>query len=298
LDQGLFFQQYPNENKLLAMDKFQENEKNRRKEDVMRKRIIIFIFIMSFIFSNEALAAEKAVKKAEIKVPGSVLNISKENTYPNSAQDLPYLEPSKLAKSMLKTSDVPITNPDLIRLLNESSINGSKIAFWYRAKIYLGQWPLSYQSTETTVNWEHQQINVNRLDNRGAKGLAKLTYNQTAHKKVSGGLTASIPNSEAVQKMMLISAAEKSKLPLAFQTTVGTGTKKNNVYNVSPKQVGYLHSYVPAVNERGRVTYGEVYIVLKGGKRQIAVQNVTQQGIGAWIPVQDYVSFRFHTSNM
>ncbi|WNB94035.1 YfkD family protein [Bacillus sp. NEB1478] len=237
-------------------------------------------------------------KKADIKVPGSVLSISKENTYPNSAQDLPYLEPSKLAKSMLKTSEVPITNPDLIRLLNESSINASKVAFWYRAKIYLGQWPLSYQSTETTVNWEHQQINTNRLDNRGAKSVAKLSYNQTAYKKVSGGLTAAIPNSEAVQKMMLIAAAEKSRLPLAFSTAIGAGTKKSNTYHVSPKQVGYLYSYVPAVNERGRVTYGEVYIVLKGGKRQILVQNVTQQGIGAWIPVQDHVSFRFHAGNM
>jgi hypothetical protein len=288
----------------------------------MRKRIFIIIFVMLFAFTSQAFAAEKttekpsekpsektaekaaeklddkAGKKADIKVPGSVLSISKENTYPNSAQDLPYLEPSKLAKAMLKTSDVPITNPDLIRLLNESSINASKVAFWYRAKIYLGQWPLSYQSTETTVNWEHQQINTNRLDNRGAKSVAKLYYNQTAHKKVSGGLTASIPNSEAVQKMMLITAAEKSKLPLAFQTAVGAGTKKSNVYHVSPKQVGYLYSYVPAVNERGRVTYGEVYIVLKGGKREIVIQNVTQQGIGAWIPIQDHVSFRFHTSNM
>ncbi|GGB68471.1 YfkD famly protein [Fictibacillus barbaricus] len=279
----------------------------------MKKRIFIFIFVMLFIFTNTAFAAEKTkqkpeqklaektektVQKTDIKVPSSVLSISKENTYPNSAQDLPYLEPSKLAKAMLKTSDVPITNPDLIRLLNESSINASKVAFWYRAKIYLGQWPLSYQSTETTVNWEHQQINTNRLDNRGAKSVAKLSYNQTAHKKVTGGLTAAIPNSEAVQKMMIISAAEKSKLPLSFQTAVGAGTKKPNVYHVSPKQVGYLHSYVPAVNERGRVTYGEVYIVLKGGKREIVIQNVTQQGIGAWIPVQDHVSFSFHTSNM
>jgi hypothetical protein len=278
----------------------------------MKKRILIIIFVMLFTFANQAIAAEKSsekpkpaekapeqiVKKAEIKVPGTVVSISKENTYPNSAQDLPYLEPSKLAKAMLKTSEVPITNPELIRLLNESSINASKVAFWYRAKIYLGQWPLSYQSTETTVNWEHQQINMNRLDNRGAKAVAKLFYNQTAYKKVSGGLTAAIPNSEAVQKMMLISAAEKSRLPLAFSTAVGAGTKKSNTYHVSPKQVGYLYSYVPAVNERGRVTYGEVYIVLKGGKRQILVQNVTQQGIGAWIPVQDHVSFRFHAGNM
>lgn len=217
----------------------------------MKKRILIIIFVMLFAFSSQAIAAEKPAaekpvkqteklpekmaKKADIKVPGSVLSISKENTYPNSAQDLPYLEPSKLAKSMLKTSEVPITNPDLIRLLNESSINASKVAFWYRAKIYLGQWPLSYQSTETTVNWEHQQINTNRLDNRGAKSVAKLSYNQTAYKKVSGGLTAAIPNSEAVQKMMLIAAAEKSRLPLAFSTAIGAGTKKSNTYHVSPK---------------------------------------------------------------
>ncbi|MFC0190299.1 YfkD family protein [Fictibacillus aquaticus] len=267
------------------------------------KKIIILVMITLLLIPGHALAAEKAKKEQKIeakqetgfKVPSSVVNISKENTYPNSAQDIPYLEPSKMAKDMLKTSNVRITNPELIRLLNESSINASKIAFWYKARIFLGQYPLSYQSTETTVNWEHQQANLNRLDNRGGKTNATLTFNQAAHKRISGGLTAHIPNEEAVQKMMIIAAAEKTKLPLAFQTNIGAATKKNFPYSIAPKQVGLLYSYVPAVNERGRVAYGEVYIVLKGGKRKIEVQNVTQQGIGAWIPVQDHLSFRFNT---
>ncbi|WP_425590326.1 YfkD family protein [Fictibacillus enclensis] len=253
---------------------------------------LVIIMIFSLVVQPHSAAA------AGVRVPGSVVSISKENTYPNSAQDLPYLEPSKLAKSMLKTSNVAITNPDLIRMLNESVIHPSKLAIGYRARIFLGVWPLSYQSTESAVNWEFQQINLNRLDNRGGKSLAQLRYHQQMHKRVAGGLTAEIPNSEAVKKMMMIAAGEKTRLPLSFQTNIGAGTKKNNVYNIAPKQVGYLASYVPAVNEKGRVTYGEVYIVLKGSKRKIEVQNVTQQGIGAWIPVQEHVSFRFHSSNM
>lgn len=253
--------------------------------------IVIIMFIIVAAQAETALASP-------IKMPNSVVSISKENTYPNSAQDLPYLEPSKLAKVMLKTSNVPITNPDLIRILNESVINPSKLAIGYRARIFLGLWPLSYQSTETNVNWEYQQVNLNRLDNRGGKGMAQLRYQQQSHKRITGGLTADIPNSDAVKKMMMITAADKTRLPLAFQTNIGTGTKKNNVYNISPTQVGYLASYAPAVNERGRVTYGEVYIVLKGSKRKLEVQNVTQQGIGAWIPVQEHISFKFHSSNM
>ncbi|MFC7373606.1 YfkD family protein [Fictibacillus iocasae] len=280
------------------------------------KKILVIVMITLLLLPGHALAVEKVKKEpkqeqkqeqkplpkqepkqeAAVKVPNSVVNISKENTYPNSAQDIPYLEPSKLAKDMLKTSNVRITNPELIRLLNESSISASKVAFWYRARIFLGQYPLSYQSTKTSVNWEYQQANTNRLDNRGGKGSAVLSYSQVTHKRVTGGLTAHIPNEEAVKKMMIISASQKTELPLAFQTNIGAATKKNIPYNIAPKQVGLLYSYVPAVNERGRVAYGEVYIVLKGGKRKIEVQNVTQQGIGAWIPVQDHLSFRFNTA--
>lgn len=36
------------------------------------------------------------------KMPSSVLNISKDNTFPNDAQDLPRLQPSKFAQELLK----------------------------------------------------------------------------------------------------------------------------------------------------------------------------------------------------
>ena len=96
--------------------------------------------------------------------------------------------------------------------------------------------------------------------------------------------------------MILIKATQKSGLPLAFETVIGGGTKKNQIYNVPPKMLGYLFGFAPAVNEKGKVTYGEVYLMLKGGKKMIVVKNVTSQGISAWIPIQDHVSFSFVAS--
>jgi hypothetical protein len=90
---------------------------------------------------------------------------------------------------------------------------------------------------------------------------------------------------------------KKTNLPLAFDTVIGIGTKKDRVYNVPVKKIGYLYAYAPAVNEKGKVTYGEVYVVLKGNKKSIVVKNITTQGIGAWIPVQDRVSFSYVVSD-
>ncbi|MFC3885377.1 YfkD family protein [Bacillus songklensis] len=230
---------------------------------------------------------------SSVKVPNSALNISKENTYPNASQDMPYLEPSELAKELIGTSNVKIENPDLIRMLNESTISKSILAFGSRATIYLGQWPLNYESSETNTNWEYQRINTNLFDNRGGKIPYQIRYRQEEQKQIKGGLTASVPNAEHVKQMMLLKAMDKTNLPLAFTTVIGAGTKKDQVYNVPPKKIGYLYGYAPAVNEKGKVTYGEVYLVLKGTKHSIVVKNVTSQGIGAWIPVQDYVSFSF-----
>ncbi|HZG73114.1 MAG TPA: YfkD family protein, partial [Chondromyces sp.] len=153
--------------------------------------------------------------------------------------------------------------------------------------------PLNYESTETAPNWEYQKINTNYFDNRSGKRNYQLHYVQESQKTIKGGLTAKVPHSEEVQKMMMLKAAEKTKLPLASVTTIGAGTKNNQVYNIAPKRLGYLYAYAPAINEKGKVTYGEVYIVLKGWKKSIVVKNVTSQGIGAWIPIQDYVSFGF-----
>ncbi|MGD6840846.1 YfkD family protein, partial [Bacillus thuringiensis] len=102
----------------------------------------------------------------------------------------------------------------------------------------------------------YQKVNTNYFDNRGGKSNYQIHYVQEAQKVVKGGLTAKVPHADDVEKMMLIKAMDKSKLPLAFQTIVGAGTKKDQVYNISPKRLGYLYAYAPAINEKGKVTYG------------------------------------------
>jgi hypothetical protein len=269
----------------------------------MRK--LLYALVVGFLFSLLSFSTIHAEKPAapeakkdkqphqQVKIPNSVLNITKENTYPNPTQDMPTLQPSELTKELIESSKVKIENPELIRMLNETTVNSTPFAVGYRAIIYLGQWPLNYESSETAPNWEYQKINTNYVDNRGGNNNAQMHYVQEMQKIVRGGLTSKVANAEDVKKMMLIKASEKTGLPLAFETVVGGATKKDQVYNVPPKRLGYLYGYAPAVNEKGKVTYGEVYIMLKGSKKIIVVKNVTSQGIGAWIPVQDHVAFGF-----
>ena len=280
-----------------------------KEPNTMRKYLLIFlsmVFLLSFF--NPA-AAEKAQEKGEeksnsskqenttkYKIPDSVMNITKENTYPNPTEDLPFLQPSDLTKELISTSKVKIQNPDLIRLMNETTINSTPFALGYRAIVYLGEWPLNYESTETSPNWEYQKINTNYYDNRGGKSPYQIHYVQEQQKTVKGGLTSKIKNAEDVQKMMMLTAAKKTGLPLSFETIVGAGTKKDQIYNIQPKMLGYLYAHAPAINEKGKVTFGEVYLMLKGSKKFIVVKNVTSQGIGAWIPIQDHVSFSFMAS--
>ncbi len=259
--------------------------------------VIMTIFLMATLIPT-VLAEKAPVKKEPVKyiIPASVRNISKENTYPNSTQDLPLLQPSDLTKKLINSSKVKIENPDLVRMLNESSINSTPFAVGYRAIIYLGQWPLNYESSETSPNWEYQKINTNYFDNRGGNAPYQIKYVQESQKVVRGGLTSKIANAEDVKKMMLLKAMEKTRLPLAFETIIGAGTKNDHIYNIPSNRLGYLYAYAPAVNEKGKVTYGEVYLMLKGSSKFIVIKNVTSQGIGAWIPVQDYASFGFVAS--
>ncbi len=244
--------------------------------------LIGLIFMVSFLPLAQAEKKheqEETMPKQDITVPNSVMNIAKENTFPNTMNDMPRLEPSELTKELIDTSKTKIENPELIRMLNETTVNSTPFALGYKAIVYLGQWPLNYESVETAPNWEYQKINTNYYDNRGGTASYKIHYVQEAQKLVRGGLTAKVAN-----------------LPLAFETIVGAGTKKDQVYNVNPKMLGYLHGYAPAINEKGKITYGEVYLMLKGGKKSILVKNVTTQGISAWIPIQDHVFFRFSAS--
>ncbi|WP_338471783.1 YfkD family protein [Niallia sp. XMNu-256] len=270
----------------------------------MKIKVVYLLIGLMFMVSFLPLAqAEKkpeheetVPKQTTITVPDSVMNIAKENTFPNTTNDMPRLEPSELTKELIDTSKTKIENPELIRMLNETTVNSTPFALGYKAIVYLGQWPLNYESVETAPNWEYQKVNTNYYDNRSGTGAYKIHYVQEAQKIVRGGLTAKVANADQVKDMMLMKAMQKSNLPLAFETIIGAGTKKDQVYNVNPKMLGYLHGYAPAINEKGKVTYGEVYLMLKGRKRSILVKNVTTQGISAWIPIQDHVTFKFSAS--
>ncbi|MFD1040092.1 YfkD family protein [Virgibacillus byunsanensis] len=255
---------------------------------------VLIVFVSIFSFTNSTFGEEKDKEKTDdFDIPSHVLTISKENTYPNSTEDQEVVEPSELTQELMEDAEVPIDNPDLIKLLNETSIKPSILAIGYRGMVYIGRWPLNYASSETTINWEYQQINTNELNNIGGENEQKMNYVQQEQKEIKGALTNKIANPDDIKKMMLLKAKEKTKLPLSYQTVIGKGTKKENAYNIPVKKYGYLQAYAPAVNEKGQVTFGEVYFELKGSKKSIVIKNVTKQGIGAWIPIQEHLSFGF-----
>jgi len=264
----------------------------------MTKRITsaFIVFVLSLSIPFIASAEEEKIKEKDkdpYEIPNHVLDISKENTYPNSTEDQEVIEPSKLTKELIEELDLSIENPELIKMLNETTLNPSPIAIGYRGMVYLGRWPLNYKSTETNINWEYQQINENELNNMSGDTDQEMNYVQQKEKEIKGALTNKIANPAQIKKMMLLQSKEKTKLPLSYNTVIGKNTKKKNSYNVSPDKYGRLTAYAPAVNEKGQVTFGEVYIKLKGSKKSIEIKNVTKQGIGAWIPIQDHVSFSF-----
>jgi len=269
--------------------KLSQNERNGTHMKRIKQFLVIFIlFVIMFSISLPIFAEEK--EEEAFDIPDHVLKIAKENTYPNSAEDQEVVEPSQLTKQLIDDVDTSIENPELIKVLNETSLSPSPIGIGYRGMVYLGRWALSYHSLDTTVNWEYQQVNSNELNNVDGDKEQNFHYNQQEEKKIEGALTNKISKPEDVKKMMLLKAKEKTKLPLSYETVIGKNTKKDHPYKVPVKKQGYLHAYAPAVNEKGQVTFGEVYIQLKGTKKSLVIKNVTKQGIGAWIPIQDYLS--------
>lgn len=265
----------------------------------MKKRsnyaIVLLVCFYLFLLPATIFGEEKEEEKGDdpFEPPSHVLTISKENTFPNSGEDQEVIEPSELTQELIDEMDIPIENPDLIKMLNETSLDPSPIAFGYRGMVYVGRWPLNYESSETTVNWEYQGINTNELNNLGGDTDQEMNYVQQKDKEIKGALTNKISDPEDVKKMMLLKSEAKTDLPLSYKTTIGKNTKKDNAYNVPVKKQGELQAYAPAVSEKGQVTFGEVYIELKGSKKSIAIKNVTKQGIGSWIPIQDHISFSF-----
>ncbi|MFC5713239.1 YfkD family protein [Thalassorhabdus alkalitolerans] len=257
-------------------------------------RLIVVLLILILPVSGAALAEES--EKADDK-PDYVFDISKENTFSSSTKDEPFLHPSSLSKELIETSNVPVMNPELIRILNETTIDGSKFAFGFKASIFLGEWALCYEGESSEANWEYEKVNTNSFDNRGGNETFALKYKQDQAKRVKGEITADIPDGDEVKKMMVLHAAKETKLPVAMETTIGNGTELDHAYRVNGGQSGSLHGYVPAVKEKGSVTYGEVYLVLRGGKQMIEVKNVTQQDVQAWLPVQNHLSLKFIPGN-
>ncbi|WP_156291706.1 YfkD famly protein [Oceanobacillus salinisoli] len=256
---------------------------------------VLMVCLYALVFPAAGFAEEEKSdedkKKDPFEIPSHVLDIAKENTYPNSTEDQEVIEPSDLTEELISDLDVSITNPDLIKMLNETSLKPSPIAIGYRGMVYLGRWPLNYESLETNINWEYQKINTNELNNLGGEQNQEMNYIQQEQKEIKGALTNKIKNPDDVKKMMLLAAKEKTDLPLSYNTIIGKNTKKDNSYNIPVEKYGTLTAYSPAVNEKGQVTFGEVYVELKGSSKSIVVKNVTKQGIGGWIPIQDYVSF-------
>ncbi|MBP1970612.1 hypothetical protein J2Z83_002748 [Virgibacillus natechei] len=256
--------------------------------------IVLIVFVYAFLSPLTVLGEEEEEEKGgEFEPPNHVLTISKENTFPNSSEDQEVIEPSELTQELIDEMDIPIENPDLIKMLNETSLNPSPISFGYRGEVYLGRWALNYESLETTVNWEYQDINKNELNNLGGENDQEMNYVQQEDKEVKGALTNKITDPEEVKKMMLLTTEAKTELPLTYETVIGKNTKKNNSYNVPVEKYAELNAHAPAVSEKGEVTFGEVYIELKGSNKSIVIKNVTNQGIGAWIPVEDHISFSF-----
>src|SRR5699024_82804 len=216
--------------------------------------MILFIMILTvFSFQTTHAAEKKKQKENEYSVPKNVLSISKTNTFPNITEDVEIIEPSKETKSMVEETKPAIQNPDLISLLNETTIKPSPISFGYRASIYLGRWPLHYQSEETSVIWDYQSINKNELANADADDVQELKYNQKEEQKIKGALTNKISDSSMVKQMMLETSKKETKLPLSFSTVIGKNTKLENIYHVPKDKTGTLHAYAPAVNEKGKV---------------------------------------------
>ncbi len=263
----------------------------RMKKRTYITALILFVFV--FLLPFNSLGKEEKDSENEYEVPSHVLNISKENTFPNSTEDQEVVESSGLTEELIGELDIPIENPDLIKMLNETSIKPSPIAFGYRGMVYLGRWPLNYKSDETNINWEYQKINTNELNNIGGESNQEMHYTQKEKEEIKGALTNKITDPDDIKKMMLLKSKESTKLPLSYSTVIGKGTKKENSYNVPAKKYGHLQAYAPAINEKGQVTFGEVYFRLKGSNKSLVIKNVTKQGIGAWIPIQDHVSFSF-----
>ena len=214
--------------------------------------LLLFSIMPGKVVSETKEKTEKETRvENKYEIPSSVIN-TKENTYPNPAQDLPKLQPSReLTEELLQTSKVKIENPNLLLMLNETVINKPILALGYRPKCIWG-------TGRSIMNRrKHHQTGNTKRSIRifmiiGADRVPiKVDYCSGTGQSLSrGGLTAKVAHADDVQQMMLREAMEKTKLPLSFETIIGPGTKKDQYYNIPGQKLGYLDAYAPAINEK------------------------------------------------
>lgn len=259
--------------------------KNKRICTILIFSIIAFLSVIPF---HTSVVAKEA---GSFKVPNHVLSIAQENTFSNVTENEGIIEPSVLTKELIESQEIPIDNLEFIKMLNETSIKTSPVGVGYRGMIYMGRWALNYQSKDTKINWEYEKVNENTLSNGGGDVAKTMHYEQEQQKIITGALINKVTNPEQIKSMMILTAKQKTNLPLDFQAVFGKGTKKGHTYTIQPKKYGVLEAYGAALHEKGEATFGEVYIELKGSKKSIVIKNITKQNVAAWIPIQDYVSF-------
>src|SRR5690625_2647831 len=153
---------------------------------LFRLAFVIIFITMSFLVPTESLSKNKEKEDKGFHVPKNVLPIEKENTFPNTPEDIEMVEPSETVKQLLEGLSPSIDNPDLIKLMNESTLKPSPLSFGYRAEVYLGRWPLHYESESTSLNWDYQHINLNELNNQTGTDLQELRYQQQKEVMIKG----------------------------------------------------------------------------------------------------------------
>ena len=249
-------------------------------------------FLICFLYMPLSVVSSEA-KETKTQIPDYVINISKDNTYHSPVEKNKNRKANEMTKGILEKSGVETDNPFFIQLLNKSQMKNAPFAIGYQAKIYLGEWPIRYESKDTNLNWYYQKVNTNYLDNREGIRTARMSYYQEVQKDVKGGITTYVNKVEDVQEMMLLCAEKKTGLPLSFDTIIGGATRGAGVYHVPAKCLGYLTAYVPAVHEEGMVTYAKVYLQLKGNQRRIVLEDEETKKVSAWIPVENHIAFGF-----
>jgi hypothetical protein len=254
------------------------------------RKVICFAVIIFCICTLPLLA------KDESKIPNHVVSIELENTSKQLKEEQSTMEPNEQTKELMESVDMKLDNEELIKMLNETTIKPSPIALGYRGNIFLGHWPLHYKSVESKVNWEFQLINVNEVNNYGGDKPVSVHYDQKEEKHVKGGLTVKAQKVDQIMKMIISEAEKKHSFPLTFHATYGKGTKLSQTYDVAVNKVGALKAYAPVLQEKGHVTFGEVYLELKGSKKNLVIKNVTKQEVGAFIPIENHVAFSYKSS--